>query len=159
MLTFLFLCSCLSSFSVNTHLLICTEDITWQLFRHCTLPVLLGSGGNYGSTDKKREVKVYDQTVNDGYFEFKIVDSYGDGLCCGNGFGGYTITYGAIEIEDDFEGNNQGPFEAIQSFGDKSKCGVRCFFFSLNSGGMCLLLSIFSYFSGCCCHECKNHIC
>jgi len=100
------------------------EDISWQLFRQCTPPVLLGSGGEYDSTNKMKEVKVYDQTVNDGYFEFKIVDSYGDGLCCGNGFGGYTITYGDTEIEDDFEGNNQGPFEAIQSFGDKSKCGA-----------------------------------
>ncbi len=50
----------------------------------------------------------------EGCFEFNIYDSYGDGICCGNGFGGYTITDagGNILIENgvDFSYTENRPF-------------------------------------------------
>jgi subtilisin family serine protease len=48
------------------------------------------SGGLYGSSRTYDEITCLDN----GRYIFTVSDSHGDGMCCGNGQGGYTVTLG-----------------------------------------------------------------
>ena len=73
------------------------SETTWSV-TNCN-GVVQFEGGPYPSTNNlySREECV---DASDGY-TFQIADSYGDGICCGNGEGSVTVTYdGAAEVFD-----------------------------------------------------------
>ena len=65
------------------------EDISWEFKNSATGEVLM-SGGGYTVANSFHEEVLY-CSANDGEFIFKINDSWGDGLCCSEGNGGYKI--------------------------------------------------------------------
>merc|ERR1712157_641875 len=68
------------------------EDTSWILKNTCILGgQVLGTGGSYGQVHAARTHTVFAQEVPDGTFQFTIEDVYGDGLCCAQGSGSYTI--------------------------------------------------------------------
>lgn len=76
---------------------------------------------NYGQGNAGKTVQVYEKRTRDGTFEFRIQDSYGDGLCCANGGGSYTIFYGDSQITSLFPNPSK---EETLPFGSSSKCEV-----------------------------------
>ena len=82
----------------------------------------IGEGDNYGQGDAGKTVKVYEKSqTHDGTFKFGIKDRYGDGLCCTQGNGGFTILYGEEELSSQFSYPKE---EETLTFGDLSRCGV-----------------------------------
>ena len=81
----------------------------------------IGEGDNYGQGDAGKAVKVYEKRTHDGAFKFRIEDRYGDGLCCTQGDGGYTLLYGEEELSSPFSYPKE---EETLTFGDPSRCGV-----------------------------------
>ena len=57
---------------------------------------------------------------NDECYEFTIFDSFGDGLCCGFGVGGYTIDFGNEQIVSDDSTNTFTGSSQSEQFGN---CG------------------------------------
>jgi len=95
-------------------------DTSWDLYNTCNGGnEKVGQGGNYGDSYAGKSVTVYGQSVHDGTFKFVIFDKYGDGLCCTQGDGGYTIFYGLKEFPSSFLGPNE---EETLMFGFANKC-------------------------------------
>ncbi|MEQ8706869.1 MAG: M12 family metallo-peptidase, partial [Phaeodactylibacter sp.] len=64
-------------------------EVSWVITN--TNNEVLASGGGYGS--QPQGATVTEQVcLPDGCFDFTIFDSYGDGLCCGQGNGSYVLT-------------------------------------------------------------------
>ncbi len=63
-------------------------DITWELAN--AQNTLLYSGGPYTSGDTTTIVRTF--CLGDGCYTFTIADVFGDGICCLNGNGHYSIT-------------------------------------------------------------------
>ena len=110
-----------------------TEDTEWELFRYCNdVRELMANGGPYNTSLSEKEITVFDEEVVDGFFLFRITDAYGDGLCCEQGEGSFTIEYGSTVIESKFEVIRPGDkIEEEVDFGDKSKCLVSSLVFFL----------------------------
>lgn len=84
-------------------------ETTWSV-TNCN-GVVQFEGGPYSSTNLYSREECVD--ASDGY-TFQIADSYGDGICCGNGEGSVTVTYdGAAEVFDGAFGSG-----LTKSFGD-----------------------------------------
>merc|ERR1712207_97912 len=84
---------------------------------------LIANGGPYNASLSEKEITVFDEEVVDGFFLFRITDAYGDGLCCEQGEGSFTIEYGSTVIESKFEVIRPGDkIEEEVYFGDESKC-------------------------------------
>merc|ERR1719356_336888 len=100
------------------------EDIKWELFRYCNnVKELLEEAGPYNQTFAETQVTVYNKEGKDGFFLFRITDSYGDGLCCEHGDGEYKIEYGSTVIESQFKVMRpEDKKEEEIEFGNKSKC-------------------------------------
>ncbi len=64
------------------------EETSWQILDGSTV---LASGGTYGSQPDGSTV-VETACLPDGCYDFVIIDSYGDGICCAYGSGSYTLT-------------------------------------------------------------------
>lgn len=84
------------------------QDITWELTDD--EGEVLYSGGPYPNM-ADGAVRTSDFCLADGCYTFTIMDSFGDGICCGNGEGSYTI--------EDEEGNEwvsgDGQFAFMES--------------------------------------------
>ncbi|MEM1215158.1 MAG: T9SS type A sorting domain-containing protein [Bacteroidota bacterium] len=65
------------------------EDISWEVLNEDG--AVLFSGGNYGGQDGELIIEPLCLDP-DRCYVFEIVDAYGDGLCCQQGDGNYTIT-------------------------------------------------------------------
>merc|ERR1712176_573512 len=99
-------------------------DIKWELFRYCSnVKELLEKAGPYNQSFAETQVTVYNKENKDGWFLFRIADSYGDGLCCEQGDGKYKIEYRSTVIESQFQvmRPEDKKVENIE-FGNKSKC-------------------------------------
>jgi len=97
------------------------EDTSWDLYNTCNGDnEKIGHGGDYTFSEAAgKTVPVYDKTIHDGTFKFMIFDEYGDGLCCTQGKGGYTIFYGL----DNFPGTLLNPKKNdYYMFGFANKC-------------------------------------
>jgi len=97
------------------------SDITWKMENTCYGGnVELDMGGPYPQTPEYegKTKPVFNTVTSNGSFKFTINDSFGDGLCCTYGNGGYTITYGTKKITGDFKSK----FQEIQEFGSEAKC-------------------------------------
>ena len=83
------------------------SEITWELINTLTSDIV-GSGGPY--TDGNTNTISESFSVNsDGCYFFAIYDDYGDGICCAEGEGSYTVAFNGTEIasggnylDDDF---------------------------------------------------------
>ncbi len=64
------------------------EDISWVL--QDSLNNVLYSGGSYGS-EPDGSTLTFDFCISDGCFDLIIFDSFGDGLCCQYGDGGFVL--------------------------------------------------------------------
>lgn len=73
-------------------------DISWVLKNESGLALASGSG--YDKSMLDQTVRVYADCLADGTYSFEISDSFGDGLCCNEGQGGYLIygTYGDLVL-------------------------------------------------------------
>jgi len=81
------------------------SEISWTLTNQGT-DNEVASGGPYGNA----QLYEVEQCINEGCYEFVILDSFGDGICCGYGEGSYVITIdGVIEWES---GGNYGSSES-----------------------------------------------
>eukprot|EP00984_Skeletonema_dohrnii_P033027 scaffold28371_cov93-Skeletonema_dohrnii-CCMP3373.AAC.1 len=70
-------------------------ETTWTLTDKCESDgVLILSDGPYGSPGTL--FSTISACVDDGQYEFKINDSYGDGVCCGYGQGSYEVKFGTV---------------------------------------------------------------
>jgi len=97
------------------------EDISWKLTNTCKGSEELGAGSGYSKDYIFESVDVFKETVLNGRFEFVIEDAYGDGLCCGQGPGGYTIFYGNEQIISNFTATPEEKKEK-KTFGSIDKC-------------------------------------
>mmetsp|Transcript_8999 Transcript_8999/g.15287 ORF Transcript_8999/g.15287 Transcript_8999/m.15287 type:complete len:452 (+) Transcript_8999:14-1369(+) len=79
-------------------------ETSWNVTNKCgssSDPIM--SGGDYPE-DSKYSTFASVACVSEGEYEFTIEDSYGDGTCCGFGYGYYSFQYGDEEaIGGDFE--------------------------------------------------------
>ncbi len=67
------------------------EETTWELVNRDT-DELIASGGPYDN--QPGELILVEVTVDDGVcHRFTIFDTFGDGICCFNGLGSYSVTY------------------------------------------------------------------
>jgi len=100
------------------------EDISWSLANTCDGGRRVeGMGSGYGQDLKGTTDTVFDDSIPDGTFEFVVEDSYGDGLCCSQGNGGYTIHYGHNQISSDFRiSHTSTTSKETQQFGSSNKC-------------------------------------
>merc|ERR1712060_839833 len=102
------------------------EDTSWMLKNTCILGgQVVGTGGGYGQVHAGGTHTVFAQAVPDGTFQFTIEDVYGDGLCCAQGSGSYTIfldgkvaKFSKFETTDTFSSKKE-----TESFGSVNKCG------------------------------------
>mmetsp|Transcript_1240 Transcript_1240/g.1848 ORF Transcript_1240/g.1848 Transcript_1240/m.1848 type:complete len:455 (-) Transcript_1240:392-1756(-) len=78
------------------------DETSWTVTNKCgssSKPIM--SGGDY---DSKYSTFASVACVSEGEYKFTIEDSYGDGSCCGSGYGYYSFQYGDVEaIGGDFE--------------------------------------------------------
>lgn len=65
-------------------------DISWFLENESNVTV--ASGDNYSNEIWENESYEFYTCLPNGNYEFRIMDSYGDGLCCNEGFGSYKIS-------------------------------------------------------------------
>ncbi len=97
------------------------NETTWVVVEQGT-GTIMGSGGPYGSTGT---LYIHEICVTYmGCYDFTIYDSYGDGICCGYGYGHYEVYY-----EDDLvgEGGDFGSQETVSSIGGCIFEGACCF--------------------------------
>jgi len=95
------------------------QDITWELINTCNGgEVLVSQGGPYEKSLAGKTETGYSGSTSNGSFKFVIKDSFGDGLCCDQGSGGYTIISGREKITNKFE---DSALEE-QEFGSDLKC-------------------------------------
>lgn len=80
------------------------EDISWQLTNENG--AVLYSGDSYDDN----QLYTQDMTLPNGCYLFSISDSYGDGLCCTQGNGYYSLTYNGILLQG---GGDMGSGESI----------------------------------------------
>ncbi len=71
------------------------EETSWQITDGGG--AVVASGGTYGSQPDGSTV-VITECLADGCYDFTILDSYGDGICCGYGNGSYTVTGGGSTL-------------------------------------------------------------
>jgi len=81
------------------------SEISWTLTNQGT-DNEVASGGPYGNA----QLYEVEQCINEGCYEFVIVDSFGDGICCGFGEGSYVIT-----IDGVIEWDSGGDFGSSES--------------------------------------------
>jgi len=65
------------------------NETTWEV--SSSSGALVQSGGPYPSGLNGTTFE-HEFCLAEGCYDFTIFDSYGDGLCCGGGFGGYSVT-------------------------------------------------------------------
>jgi len=72
------------------------------------------TGGTYGND----QLYSYDFDLPSDCYDFTITDSYGDGICCGYGFGSYDLSYNGVAVV-----SNGGEFADSEttSFGDEAR--------------------------------------
>ncbi|MBE0348181.1 hypothetical protein PPEP_a3304 [Pseudoalteromonas peptidolytica F12-50-A1] len=68
------------------------SETSWKITN--TAGSTIASGGNYSNNQSVNE----GICLADGNYTFTILDSYGDGICCSNGSGQYTLTHGSKTI-------------------------------------------------------------
>jgi len=71
------------------------SEVNWSLTNEETNNEVL-SGGPY---ENNALIEV-DECINAGCYEFEILDSFGDGICCSHDEGYYTITVDGVVVED-----------------------------------------------------------
>ncbi|NNF36434.1 MAG: zinc metalloprotease [Saprospiraceae bacterium] len=71
------------------------EETSWQILND--INQVVASGGTYGNQPDGSTL-VIDVCLTDGCYDFGILDSYGDGICCGYGNGSYSVTDDAGNI-------------------------------------------------------------
>jgi len=85
----------------------CAQETTWTLTNVDTNDVV-SSGGPYDYyADGFVEVE---ECLDDGCYEFTIFDDYGDGICCIDGDGYYTLTFNGAVIQE-----SDGRFNSFES--------------------------------------------
>lgn len=70
------------------------EETSWEIRDGSTV---VASGGTYGSQPDGSTL-VLNECLADGCYDFVILDSYGDGICCSYGNGSYTVTNGSTVL-------------------------------------------------------------
>lgn len=68
------------------------SETSWQITNTANTTVASGSG--YSNNQSINE----NLCLNDGSYTFTILDSYGDGICCTNGNGQYTLTHAGTTL-------------------------------------------------------------
>ncbi|MEJ6474954.1 endonuclease [Pseudoalteromonas piscicida] len=68
------------------------SETSWQITNGANS--IIASGSDYSNNQTINE----HLCLNDGNYTFSIFDSYGDGICCSNGNGQYTLTQGATNL-------------------------------------------------------------
>eukprot|EP00573_Skeletonema_grethae_P005131 CAMPEP_0201696978 /NCGR_PEP_ID=MMETSP0578-20130828/8914_1 /ASSEMBLY_ACC=CAM_ASM_000663 /TAXON_ID=267565 /ORGANISM="Skeletonema grethea, Strain CCMP 1804" /LENGTH=628 /DNA_ID=CAMNT_0048183025 /DNA_START=80 /DNA_END=1963 /DNA_ORIENTATION=+ len=85
-------------------------ETTWTVTDTCGSAGVIMSGGQYSAKNTPHSKNV---CADEGQYDFTINDSFGDGICCGYGSGGYSVKYGGSEVA---EGGSFG-FTETKSFG------------------------------------------
>lgn len=93
------------------------QDISWTLTNTCSGGEVVASGGDYVEQSSFTE----SYCVPNGTYNFTIVDSWGDGMCCSNGSGDYTVSKNGVEMISMDDGTNFGEGET-KSFGSADDC-------------------------------------
>jgi len=91
-------------------------DVSWELFNTCSGKVEVASGKNYSGPSSSETFY-----VQDGEFELKIMDSYGDGICCQAGEGSYSVYKNDVLMVSMAPGTSYGA-EVIETFGSANNC-------------------------------------
>ena len=65
-------------------------DISWNLKDASAM--VIASGGGYSNATYANQTIDFSYCLPDGNYTFNIIDSYGDGLCCNEGAGSYSIS-------------------------------------------------------------------
>ena len=65
------------------------SDTNWEFYDRTKNIVLLQANKNYG----RMEMDVRELCINEGEYEYILYDAFGDGLCCINGDGHYSISF------------------------------------------------------------------
>lgn len=72
------------------------NDTSWEIALNTTGSVV-ASGGNYDASLANTTLEISNE-LNTGGYSFSIYDSYGDGLCCNEGNGSYSLTLDGLSI-------------------------------------------------------------
>ena len=83
------------------------SETSWELLVDDSSNQLIASGGGY--TEETQTYEEIECLANDGFYNFTIFDSYGDGLCCSGSY--------SIELDGVVVGQGGGDFgfsESIQ---------------------------------------------
>lgn len=67
------------------------EETSWELLNDNNQ--VISSGGTYGSQPDGSTL-VINECLTDGCYQFRMLDSYGDGMCCTYGIGQYQVSDG-----------------------------------------------------------------
>lgn len=70
------------------------SETSWRIVDNCNDDKVVMEGGNYGS---KHHIYEQSETVRNSQFTLQISDTYGDGLCCGQGEGFFSVTFDGVE--------------------------------------------------------------
>ena len=113
------------------------EETSWSITNASGATV--ASGGTYGSEPDGSTITI-EECLADGCYDFTILDSYGDGICCSYGNGSYTVSsggvvlasggsFGSSEVTNYCLGSTSGPTcdDGVQN-GDETgvDCGGSC---------------------------------
>jgi len=87
------------------------EETTYDIMDASGSTIMEGSGWPSNS------VNSFWKCVASGTYSFKITDGYGDGLCCSNGNGGYSIKVNDQEVASggDFDSEETKTFDVVSS--------------------------------------------
>ncbi|KAH8063076.1 serine-type endopeptidase [Aureococcus anophagefferens] len=72
-------------------------------------------GGPYGEVSHKYDVVVSEQVCVGVTYEFKVLDSFGDGMCCGQGEGGFELALEGTTIHAGGQFGSEDVFEFTSS--------------------------------------------
>jgi len=86
------------------------EETSWELTNKCTGVVVKSTSG-YTEANKSYS---YSECMEPAKYEFKINDSYGDGICCSYGNGNFAVRENGIPVVD---GGGQFSQEESKTFG------------------------------------------
>jgi len=95
------------------------SDTSWILTNTCNgADAVVAVSDNYAGKETSSETFV---NVPDGTFNFEVIDSYEDGICCANGDGDYSVYRNGAEMIAMDPGSNYGKGE-VKPFGSPSDC-------------------------------------
>ena len=99
------------------------DDVSWIIRDKCNGDATIQQRNDFHGQNGQTTIDTF--TVDAGWFEFEITDSWGDGICCTHGFGSYHVNLDNVMVAEDDWVAQTGQVtysNQIRIFGSEASC-------------------------------------